>query len=60
MIQAAITFFILAIVAFVFGANGIAGVSLEIGKTFLMVFLALAVITFLVSIFTGRRATRIP
>ena len=55
MIRAAIAFFVLALVAIVLGANGIAGLSLEIGKILLFVFLALAIISFLVSIVTGRK-----
>ncbi len=55
MIRAAIAFFVLALVAILLGANGIAGLSLEIGKILLFVFLALAIISFLVSIVTGRK-----
>lgn len=55
MIRAAIAFFVLALVAIVLGANGIAGLSVEIGKILLFVFLALAIISFLVSIITGRK-----
>lgn len=55
MIRAAIAFFVLALVAIVLGANGVAGLSLEIGKILLFVFLALAIISFLVSIVTGRK-----
>ncbi len=55
MIRAAIAFFVLALVAIVLGANGIAGLSLEIGKILLAVFLVLAVLSFLVSIVTGRK-----
>jgi uncharacterized membrane protein YtjA (UPF0391 family) len=50
MIRAAIAFFILAIVTFVLGSSGIAGISIEIGKTLLFVFLALAVVSFLMSV----------
>jgi uncharacterized membrane protein YtjA (UPF0391 family) len=60
MIRAAISFFILALVAYVLGANGIAGLSVEIGKTLLVVFLALAVISFLVSLVTGKKTQRLP
>lgn len=56
MVRAAIGFFILALIAFLIGANGIAGVSMEIGQTLLAVFLILAVISFVVSLVTGRRA----
>ena len=40
----AIVFFILAIVAFMFGANGVAGMSAGIGRTLMFVFLVLAII----------------
>jgi uncharacterized membrane protein YtjA (UPF0391 family) len=55
MIQAAISFFVLSIIAMIIGATGIAGVSFEIAKIFLIVFLLLAVISFFASMFTGRR-----
>lgn len=49
MLQAAVSFFILAILAYVLGASGITGLSIDIGKTLLMVFLILAVISLLAS-----------
>lgn len=55
MIRAAITFFVLALVAVLFGAYGIAGLSIEVGKILLMVFLALAVLSFIGSLITGRK-----
>ncbi len=54
MLRAAITFFVLAIVAVLFGAYGIAGVSMEIGKLLLVVFLVFAVITFIGGMFQHR------
>ena len=54
MIRAAIAFFVLALIAVLFGAYGIAGLSVGVGKTLLMVFLALAVLSFLGSMLTGR------
>lgn len=60
MIRAAVSFFILALVAYVLGANGIAGISIEIGKTLLVVFLVLAVISFVASIITGKKSNVIP
>ncbi|MBK7962802.1 MAG: DUF1328 domain-containing protein [Bdellovibrionales bacterium] len=54
MVRAAIAFFILALVAFVLGATGIAGLSIEIGKILLVVFLVLAVLSFLGSIIWGK------
>ncbi|HWU42838.1 MAG TPA: DUF1328 domain-containing protein [Bdellovibrio sp.] len=57
MLQAAIAFFILAIVAFVLGANGVAGLSMEIGRLLLIVFLVLAVISFFINMM-GKRGHR--
>ena len=54
MVRAAIAFFILALVAYLLGAGGVAGMSADIGKTLLMVFLVLAVISFVISLVTGR------
>jgi len=55
MLRAALAFFILALVAIIFGASGFAGVSMDIGKTLLVVFLVLAAISFIGSLVTGRR-----
>jgi uncharacterized membrane protein YtjA (UPF0391 family) len=55
MIRAAIAFFVLALIAVLFGAYGIAGISMEVGKILLMVFLALAVLSFVGSLITGGR-----
>jgi uncharacterized membrane protein YtjA (UPF0391 family) len=60
MLQAAITFFILALVAILFGATGFAGLSLEIGKSLLAVFLILAAISFVASLVTGRSPKSLP
>lgn len=55
MLRAAIAFFVLGLVAILLGANGVAGLSLEIGKTLLFVFLILAVISFIASMVTERK-----
>jgi uncharacterized membrane protein YtjA (UPF0391 family) len=55
MLRAAITFFILALVAILFGATGVAGMSMDIGRSLLFVFLILAVISFVVSLFGGNK-----
>ncbi len=57
MIRAAILFFVLALLAFVLGAYGVAGLSMEIGRILVMVFLILAVISFVVNLL-GRRGTK--
>jgi uncharacterized membrane protein YtjA (UPF0391 family) len=55
MLNAAIAFFVIAIVAFVLGANGVAGLSMEIGRMLLIVFLILAVISFVINLLRGRK-----
>lgn len=60
MLRAALGFFVIALVAILFGATGFAGVSMEIGRTLLFVFLALAAISFVVGLIGGRSTTRIP
>ena len=60
MIRAALSFFILALVAVLFGAYGIAGVSMEIGKLLLVVFLILAAISFISAMVSGRRPKHLP
>lgn len=57
MLRAAIIFFVLALVAILFGATGFAGVSMEIGKILLGVFLILAAVSFIASLVTGRNKT---
>lgn len=54
MLRAAILFFVLALISYFFGAGGIAGLSMEIGRTLLWVFLVLAVISFVVSLVSGK------
>lgn len=55
MLRAAIIFFVIGIVAYLLGAGGIAGLSVEIGKVLLYVFLALAVISFVINAVSGRK-----
>ena len=60
MIRAALGFFVLAIIAYFLGAGGVAGLSMEIGRIIVMVFLVLAGISFLGALFTGRNSPRLP
>lgn len=60
MLNAAIIFFVLGLVAILLGAGGIAGISLEIGQTLLAVFLILAVVSLVASMVTGRKPTTLP
>ncbi len=59
MIRASISFFILGLVALLLGATGIAGLSVEIGKILLIVFLSLAIISFLASLVTGKKPNQL-
>jgi uncharacterized membrane protein YtjA (UPF0391 family) len=55
MIRAAVGFFVLALVAYIFGANGLAGLSMEVGKILVGVFIVLAVVFTVVSLITGKK-----
>jgi uncharacterized membrane protein YtjA (UPF0391 family) len=54
MLRAAIAFFVIGLMAIMLGANNVAGISIELGKTLLTVFMVLAVVSFVVSLFSGR------
>ena len=60
MLRAALGFFILALIAVLLGAGNIAGVSMEIGRMLLVVFLILAVISFVAGLIGGGRGGRGP
>ena len=45
LISLAVLFFIIAIVAYAVGARGMAGLSAEIGRTLLFVFIVLAILS---------------
>ncbi|WP_158058950.1 DUF1328 family protein [Halorussus halophilus] len=47
MLELAVAFFVLAIVAGVLGAGGVAGLSMDIAKWLVVAFLVLAVVSFL-------------
>ena len=46
LIGLAVVFLILALVAYVLGAQGVAGFSMEIAKWLVIIFIVLAIITF--------------
>jgi uncharacterized membrane protein YtjA (UPF0391 family) len=56
LISLAVIFFIIAIIAYVLGARGVAGMSAGIGRTLLFVFLVLAIIFVIVGLLQGRPA----
>ncbi|HJX56676.1 MAG TPA: DUF1328 domain-containing protein [Methanoregula sp.] len=47
LIYLAVVFLILALVAFILGARGIAGFSMEIAKWLVIIFVVIAIVTFL-------------
>ena len=51
MVRAAILFLILGMVAYALGSYGVAGLSVEIGKFILFIFLILSVTSFITSLF---------
>jgi uncharacterized membrane protein YtjA (UPF0391 family) len=53
LLTLAIVFFVIAILAYVLGARGVAGMSAGIGRTLLFVFIVLAVIFAIVSLVNG-------
>jgi len=55
MLRAAIAFFVLGLVAILLGAYGVGGLSVDIGKTLLFVFLILSVISFIASLVVGKK-----
>ena len=59
MLRASIGFFVIGLIAVVLGANNIAGVSIELGKTLLGIFVFLALISFVASLVTGRNSRRL-
>jgi uncharacterized membrane protein YtjA (UPF0391 family) len=60
MLRAALVFFVLGLVAIILGATGIAGISIDIGRTLLIAFLALAVISFLAGVLGGKTPRSLP
>jgi uncharacterized membrane protein YtjA (UPF0391 family) len=60
MVRAAIGFFVIALVAYFLGASGVGGLSMEIGRMLLIVFLILAAVSFVGSLITGRSSTKLP
>jgi len=56
MLRAAITLFVIGLLAMFLGMYNVAGVSFELGRLLLLIFTALALVGFLVALFTGRSA----
>jgi uncharacterized membrane protein YtjA (UPF0391 family) len=60
MLRASLAFFVIGLLAVVLGANNVAGVSIELGKTLLFVFFVLAIISFVASLVSGRGGKSLP
>ncbi len=55
MLRASILFLLIALLAMLLGMYGIAGISFELGKFLLFVFLAFSIVAFIVSILFDER-----
>ncbi len=51
MIRFAMLFFVLALGSYIIGVNELGGVSFELGELFVFIFLVLAILSFISSIF---------
>ncbi|HMN67575.1 MAG TPA: DUF1328 domain-containing protein [Bdellovibrionales bacterium] len=60
MLYAAMFFFALGLVAVLMGATDIGGVSMEMGQTLLGMFLILAVVSLMVSLFRSKKQRLYP
>lgn len=60
MLRAAVVFFVLALVAMLLGAGGVAGLSMEAGRILLIAFLVLAVLSFVGAMVTGKSRPPLP
>lgn len=50
MLRLAVLFFVIAIIAAIFGFGGVAGISMDAAKIFLWVFLILAILSLVVGV----------
>ena len=60
MLRVAIGFFVFGILAMLLGANNVAGLSMEMGRMILGVFVILAVLSLVVSLISGRKPRLLP
>jgi uncharacterized membrane protein YtjA (UPF0391 family) len=58
MLRAAIGFFLVGLLAYALGAYNIAGISLDIGKLLLFIFIGLSVLSLLINVFNGKKINR--
>lgn len=54
MLRSSMIFFILGITSMIFGAYEIANISVEIGKVLLMIFIVLAILSFMIELIRGK------
>ncbi|MEQ1876074.1 MAG: DUF1328 family protein [Bdellovibrionia bacterium] len=60
MLQAAVAFFLIGLLAMFLGAGNVAGLSIEMGRLLLIVFVVLAVVSFVLSLLRGKPRSPIP
>jgi uncharacterized membrane protein YtjA (UPF0391 family) len=56
MMKAAIVFLVLGLFSVLLGANGIGGLSIEIGKLLLLAFIILTFVGFLLTLLSGNKS----
>lgn len=57
MLSAAITFFVIGLIAMVLGAYNVAGLSMEAGRLLLIFFVILSIVSFVAGLIRGRGRT---
>lgn len=60
MLRASIVFFVVGLVAYLLGLYGVAGLSVDIGKILLTVFLIIGAISLIVGLIQGRPPRTLP
>lgn len=54
MLRAAITFFVMGLITFLLGINGLLGVSFQVGKLFLLSFMVFSLFSLLAAVTLGK------
>ena len=60
MLRYSLIFFVVGLLAYFLGANGVAGMSMNVGWVLLYVFVGLAVVSLIATLITGRKNKELP
>jgi uncharacterized membrane protein YtjA (UPF0391 family) len=55
LLGASISFFVIGLLSYLLGLNGVSGISIEMGKLLLLIFVVIAVLGFVTSVITGKK-----